>query len=226
MVGQPGLGFLEQTMRQGAGLLDIEAAILATVDVTPGKLSLGESTAGPQVRALSIVNTANSAVTLDLSHQTALTVGPKNPANFATVSAWLSDATATFSADSVTIPARGRTTVNVTITPATEASAPAQSQYGGYIVLTPQGGGEALSVPYAGFIGDYQSLAVLTPTVNGFPWLAKLAGGIFTNQPAGATYTLVGDDVPQILFHLDHHSQQLEFLVTATNGQCLPLHRE
>ena len=217
--GNPTLGFLEQTVRQGAGLLDIEAAILAPVDVVPGKLNIGESTAGPQVRTLTISNPGNSAVTLDLSHQTALTVGPKNPANFATVSAFLSDAGAAFSVNPVVVPARGSATVNVTITPATEASAPAQSQYGGYIVLTPQGGGEELSVPYAGFIGDYQSLGVLTPTAFGFPWLAKLTGGTFFNQPTGATYTLVGDDVPQILFHLDHHSQQLEFLVTSTNGQ-------
>lgn len=217
--GNPTLGLLDYTVRQGAGLLDIDAAILAPVDVVPGKLNLGESEAGPQVRTLTISNPGNSAVTLDLSHVAALTVGPKNPANFAAVSAFASDASASFSANPVVVPARGSATVNVTINPATTNSAPAQSQYGGYIVLTPQGGGDDLSVPYAGFIGDYQSLAVLTPTVNGFPWLAKLAAGTFTNQPSGATYTLVGDDVPQILFHLDHHAQQLEISVTGTNGQ-------
>ncbi|HUG99333.1 MAG TPA: S8 family serine peptidase, partial [Gammaproteobacteria bacterium] len=39
----PQFGLLDNVHRQGAGLLDIEDAILATVDVTPGKLSLGES---------------------------------------------------------------------------------------------------------------------------------------------------------------------------------------
>jgi subtilisin family serine protease len=223
--GNPALGFLEQTNRQGAGLLDIEAAILATVGVTPGKLSIGESETGPQVRTLTLKNVGTSSVTLDLSHVAALTTGPKNQTNFAAVTAHVSDAAVAFSINSVTVPAGGSTTVNVTFTPATTASAPAHSQYGGYIVLTPQGGGEALSVPYAGFIGDYQTVPVLTPTVNGFPWLAQLApcvpppGLCFFNQPGGATYTLVGDDVPQILFHLDHHSQRLEFLVHSTSGQ-------
>jgi hypothetical protein len=45
--------------------------------------------------------------------------------------------------------------------------------YGGYIVLTPQDGSPLYRVPYAGFKGDYQSIQVLTPTANGFPWLAK-----------------------------------------------------
>jgi len=214
--GNPALGFLEQTVRQGAGLLDIEAAILATVDVRPGKLNLGESTAGAQTRTLTISNTGSSSVTLGLSHVAATSVGPLSQTNFATTGTFLSDASAVFSADSVTVPAGGSTTVDVTITPAT---APAQGQYGGYIVLTPEGDGEDLSVPYAGFIGDYQSLPVLTPTANGFPWLAQIVGTSFFNRPDGATYTMVGDDVPQFLFHLQHHSTRLEFTVQATNGQ-------
>ena len=41
-------------------------------------------------------------------------------------------------------------------------------------MFTPQGGGQVYRVPYAGFKGDYQSIQVLTPTANGFPWLARL----------------------------------------------------
>ena len=41
--GNPGLGFLDNVHRQGAGMLDIDDAILSTANVTPGKLSLGES---------------------------------------------------------------------------------------------------------------------------------------------------------------------------------------
>ena len=54
-------------------------------------------------------------------------------------------------------------------------------------------------VPYAGFIGDYQSIQVLVPTANGFPWLAKLTGASYFNQPAGASYSMVGDDIPFFL---------------------------
>lgn len=215
--GNPTLGFLDNVHRQGAGLLDIDDAILATVDVTPGKLSLGESEAGPQTRTLTIRNSGASAATLDLSHVAALSTGPKSQANYATVSYTTSDASATFSAASVTVPAGGSATVDVTITAAT---GPNQGQYGGYIVLTPQGGGQAYQVPYAGFIGDYQSLPVLTPTVNGFPWLSQIVGGFFENRPDdGAVFTMVGDDVPQFLFHLDHQSERLEFTVQDITGQ-------
>lgn len=212
----PALGFLDNAHRQGAGLLDIDDAILATVEVSPGKLSLGESEAGPQTRTLSIRNKGVSSVTLNLSHVAAISTGPKSLTNYATVSYFGSDATASFSADSVTVGPGGDASVDVTITAAT---GPNQGQYGGYIVLTPEDGGQSYRVPYAGFIGDYQTLQVLTPTANGFPWLSQIVGGFFENRPTGATYTMVGDDIPQFLFHLDHQSARLEFTVKDITGQ-------
>lgn len=215
--GNPALGFLEQTFRQGAGIVDIEDAILATVDVLPGKLSLGESEAGPQTRRLTIRNRGSSPVTLDLSNQTTLGVGPKNATNFATIATVVNDASVAFSAPSVTVGPGGTETVDVTVT---APGGPNQGQYGGYVVLTPQGGGRALRVPYGGFVGDYQSLAVLTPTANGFPWLARLnaAGTSFSNLPTGGIFTMVGNDTPQFLVHLDHQSQRLELTVVRTDG--------
>ena len=90
--------------------------------------------------------------------------------------------------------------------------------YGGYVVLTPQGGGETLRVPFAGFKGDYQSTPVMTPTPNGFPWLAQLAGGFYNNRPNGGTFTMVGDDIPYFLLHFDHHVQKMVFSVTRAAG--------
>ncbi len=66
------------------------------------------------------------------------------------------------------------------------------------------------SVPFSGFKGDYQSTQVLTPTANGFPWLAQLVGSTYFNRNAtGATYTLVGNDIPFFLMHLDHLSRRI-----------------
>ncbi len=64
-------------------------------------------------------------------------------------------------------------------------------------------------MPYAGFIGDYQSIQVLTPTANGFPWLAQLVGASYSNRPAGETYSMVGDDIPFFLMHFDHQSERI-----------------
>ncbi len=209
--GNPGLGFLDNVHRQGAGMLDIDDAILATTEIEPGKLALGESEGGPAVQTLTIDNNGPTDVTYNLLHVPALstrgsTFAPSFTTGFASVA---------FSASSVTVPAGGTATVDVTIT-ANPALAD-RSQYGGYIVFTPQGGGQVYRVPYAGFKGDYQSILVLNPTPFGFPWLAKLSGGFFFNQPGGATYTLTGDDIPFILVHLDHQVRRLRMEVFDAN---------
>jgi minor extracellular serine protease Vpr len=95
------------------------------------------------------------------------------------------------------------------VTVTANAALPDDSLFGGYVVITPGGIGEAVHVPYFGLKGDYQSIAVLTPTANGFPWLAKLSGGLYFNQPAGATYTLQNGDLPYFLLHFDHQAASL-----------------
>ncbi|HWM94529.1 MAG TPA: S8 family serine peptidase, partial [Thermoanaerobaculia bacterium] len=215
--GNPGLGFLENVHRQGAGMVQVADAVQTTSSVTPSKLALGESEAGPATRTLTVRNDGPVAVTYNLAHASALATGPNTfvPAFFN------APASVTFSSPTVTVAAGGIATFDVTISP--NAGLADRSIYGGYIVLTPQAPGQQLSVPFAGIKGDYQSIQVLVPTVNNFPWLAKLAAGVFTNQPAGATYTLVGDDVPFLLVHFDH--QSTKFLVEvrdAASGQ--PVH--
>ena len=214
--GNPGLGFLDNVHRQGAGMLDIDDAILATTKVTPGKLALGESQAGPQTRTLTLTNTEPSAVTYDLAHTGALATGPNTftPAFFA------SFASVTFSAPSVTVPAGGSATVEVTVT--APAGLADKGVYGGYIAFVPQGDGQAYRVPYAGFKGDYQSIQVLTPTANNFPWLAQATsctrfmenecagGGSFAKREAGAVFTMAGAlSMPFFLAHFDHQSENL-----------------
>jgi minor extracellular serine protease Vpr len=200
--GNPGLGFLDNVHRQGAGMLDIPAAIAATARVTPSKLALGESEAGPALRELTIENQGDQAVTYTLSHAPALSTGgstfsPGFFAGFATVA---------FSEPSVTVPAGGSTTLNVTVT--ANPALPDRSQYGGYIVATGDNG-SVLRVPYAGFKGDYQSIVALTSAGFGLPWLASLSDGFFFNEPDGATFSMIGDDIAYVLFHLDHQVQRL-----------------
>lgn len=213
--GNPAAG-LDNVHRQGAGMVAIDRALATTGRVSPGKLSLGESETGPATRTLVIENTGAASATYDLSHVAAISTGPNTfTPTFAT-----SDTTATFSSASVTVPAGGSASVDVTINPAT---GPNKGIYGGYIVLTPEGGGETLRVPYAGFIGDYQSIQVLTPTANGFPWLAQLVGTSYFNRPAGGTYTMTGNDIAYLLVHLDHPSRLLKVeIFDATTGA--PVH--
>jgi minor extracellular serine protease Vpr len=212
--GNPGLGFLDNVNRQGAGMLQIDKAILTTSIVEPSKLSLGESQAGPSTRSLKITNSGKKSVTYTFSFVNALSVGKTFTPAF-----YMSDAGVTFSAAGLTVKAGRSADVKVTITPATS---PDKAQYGGYIVITGNDG-SVLRVPFAGFIGDYQSIQALTPTAYGFPWLAISYGGSYygpVTGPADWVYTMVGEDVPTLLIHFDHQVTRLVLEVyDANTGQ-------
>ncbi len=211
-----GAPFLEFVHRQGAGMVDIDDAILSTTTVSPGKISLGEGSGG--TATLSIANNGASAETYTLSHAPALNTGPttSSPFGFAVQTGFSS---VSFSAPSVAVAAGGVGTVGVTITPNPNPLIAQQAQYGGYIVLTTSGG-QVYRVPYAGLKGDYQSIVVLHPTANGFPWLAKRTATSYVNQPAGATYTFVNGDIPYFLAHFRHQARNAVFTVlNAATGQ-------
>ena len=210
--GNPALG-LETVHRQGAGIVQIDDAVQATTKVEPGKLSLGESEFGAVTRTLTLENNGSSDVTYDLSNVSAVaTGGATNSPSFFT-----GNNSAVFSVPSVTVPAGGSASVDVTIAPA--GSLPDKSQYGGYIVFTPQGGGEIYRVPYAGFKGDYQSIQVLTPTAFGLPWLARLSGANFVKQADGATFTMKDGDIPYFVAHFEHQARLLRIEVFDTSGK-------
>lgn len=213
--GNPGSGLLDSTFRQGAGMIDIVAAATTKQFVVPAKISAGESDAGPTVKRLTVRNDAAVPVTYALGHE----AGVATTGNVRTTStAWTiggsfnAPATVSFSAPTVTVPAKGMATVDVTI--AANAGLVNQGMYGGYITLTPQGGGAtSLIVPYAGFKGDYQSIQVLNPGTNGFPWLATQNGSSYTRcaAPAGCSYTMATAATrPYVLYHLAHYARYLK----------------
>ena len=125
-----------------------------------------------------------------------------------------------FSRTTVTIKRSGSESVDLTFTPPAGSILDDGGLYGGYIVATPQSGGQPVRVPYVGFKGDYQAIQILAPTADGFPWLAKLDEGYFYEQPTGATYGMVGDDIPWFLVHFAHNAEQVVLeAVNATTGK-------
>lgn len=196
----PGYGLLDHVHRQGAGMVDIDDAILTTTKIEPGKLSLGEGQAGPTARTLTVENNGPDAVTYDLSHVSAIaTTGTWSE----DLGFWLTNESVDFGASSVTVPAGGTATVNATIYPPT---GPDLGTYGGYIVLTPQDGGQTYCVPYAGFVGDYQALPVLTANPHGLPWLI-----------GGPTYTMEDGSYPEFWVNLGHQVRKLRMEVFDDN---------
>ena len=209
--GNPDLGFLDNVHRQGAGMMQIDKAILATTRVEPAALALGESEAGPATHRLTITNNDSSPVTYKLSHIPALSTGgstfaPGFYAGFAEVS---------FSTDELTVRRNGKVDVTITANP----SLPDGGVYGGYIVLTGDNG-EVIRVPYMGFKGDYQAMTVLEPNPYEMPLLARLVGDTYYIQPDGAVFTLQDGDIPYILAHFHHQSRLVRAdILDAETGQ-------
>jgi len=216
---------LEPTWRQGAGLAQIVDAVSTPAWVSPSKISLGEGTGGAS--QLTVTNGGTAPVTYDLSEVTTVGTGPSAmvyPFNFSYLPG---TNTATFDSSSVTVPAGGSEAVNVNIQAGAWRD---KSLYGGYVVLTPRGGGVTLRVPYVGFFGDYQSLPVLTAANCGLPAVFQvragsgdtcLGAGISRLGTAGATFTLRGSDIPILLFHLNHQVRKLNIQVFKADGSAV-----
>lgn len=214
-----GNGYIEPVHRQGAGMLDIDASILATTAVTPGKLSLGESEHGPVTATLTVTNDGDADVTYATSVVDAVATSG-NP----DVPSFLLGGTTVEMPESVTVPAGGSAELTVSIDPDEELEAEL-AQYGGFVVLTPTEG-EPLSVPFAGFAGDYQALP-LFGEFNGqqFPALGELtacnriigtdcvAGGSWELVDAGHVYSMKNGDVPSVVFHMEHPAEKITMRV-------------
>jgi hypothetical protein len=220
---------LEPTWRQGAGLSEIVPAVQTPAWVTPSKISLGAGNGGSA--QLTVTNGGTTPVTYDLSEVSTIGTGPSTaagavyPFNFSYL---VGTNTATFSSPSVTVAPGASATVTVNIAAGAWRD---KSLYGGYVVLTPRGGDDTLRVPYVGFMGDYQSLPVLTSGGCGLPAVfqlkagasdACLGSGVSRLGATGATFTLEGTDFPILLYHLNHQVRQLNVQIYKADGS--PVH--
>jgi len=221
--GNPASGQFDVVHRQGAGMINIDKAINAPARVSPGKLSLGEDNGQPVVRTLTVKNLTNNPVEYTLSHSAAVsTTAFSTSSNPTGSSAFLvptnsaaAPATVTFSVPTISVPAKSTATFDVTIT--ANANLPQRGLYGGWVVLTDQAGYK-LRVPYQGLKGDYQSIKVLTPTSNNFPWLAYASNGSYFNAQSGTQFSLQNGQVPYILAHFDYQVRTYRMTAISRSG--------
>ncbi|MFT3888713.1 MAG: S8 family serine peptidase [Arachnia sp.] len=214
----PDLGILDAAHRQGAGLIQIDSAILTDTTVSPSKLSAGESADGRFRKTLTIKNTSRYPGVWTLSKVDAISTEPSQWQNNLVPA--LYDSKVTFSKTKVRVPAHGKARVTVTIAP--DAEAPEGTVYSGYIVLTSKEG-TTLRVPFAGMAGDYGNLDVF-PNLedSGLPALvevqcAKWFEGecvdpdveIFDPQP-GKVFR-GGEDPATIVAHVAYPVRRLTF---------------
>ena len=209
-----GLGFGDPTHRQGAGMLNLPAAINAVTTAEPSKLSLGESEQDSVTETITVTNNSDVPRNYDLSALTGV-VATDHVLDF-----WLPETTnVTFDRPTVTVEARSSATFSVTITAPEDV--PDATIYGGFIELSPQtSDSNMVRIPFAGFKGDYQDLPVLgvapfltdtdsTVTVDGDPPNVPIYLSEVETIEAGQRYSMVGSDVPTFAFGLQHQAQRV-----------------
>ncbi len=182
--GAPTLGYLDYVARQGAGPArhrrrdprndddhSREALAGRQRRVRPGspRARRGDDEVGGGPRTLTIDNDGSQTVTYTLSNVDALAVagrefGAEHPEPGASTVAFEQDGEPV---TSITVRAHRTAKLDVTITPNPALSEGAV--YGGYLVFTPDVGDAPLRVPYAGYKGDYQAVAAMTPTTQRLP---------------------------------------------------------
>ncbi|MDI1479838.1 S8 family serine peptidase [Polyangium sp. y55x31] len=212
----PSTGILDSAHRQGAGLIRVDKAAVATASVWPSRIALGETT-GPTTQTITLKNDGAEPITYDVSHQP----GASSLGTYGTPAALSkTDAppSAEFSAVSVTVPAHGTATVDVTITP--NPNLPDRGVYGGFVKFAQTGGNTTLRVPYIGFKGDYQSIVALVPTASGFPWLSRqMDATTYNKMSEGAVFTMSGtSNVPNITVHLEHQVSTIKVDIAEATG--------
>jgi subtilisin family serine protease len=229
-------GRRDGTAHQGAGLININKAINAPTSVLPSKISLGDGHGGTATLTLS--NTSSSAITYTAGSGSALVQEPylsdgvtlgHTPYTFGQFFAGNSLTFTGLTSGRVTVPAGGTATVGVTIA---EPGWDDTTLYGGYVLFTPVGGGQQLSVPYGGFVGDYQAIDPIQSGGCSLPTLAHLGSATdkitcdtgkdpltgFTAARTGGAWSK--QDPVALLWHFDHQVQQLTVtLVDAATGQ-------
>ena len=172
--------------RVGAGLVDAQGAttsfvypsVVGAANPSRPKADLGEGTSGWSFQ-VTLTNVSDSARTYTLGGQ-ALSEKVESMLLSHHSTNWAGKGIdLTFSADSVTVPAKGDATVTVTVTPRSAFSsyaaqnAPKGTFIDGAVTFTSADGAPNLTVPYVGFYGSWGAPAIfdlVTPDnhINGY----------------------------------------------------------
>ncbi|MFK5645811.1 S8 family serine peptidase [Ornithinimicrobium sp. LYQ121] len=222
----PGAG-LEVVHLQGAGMIQVDEAILADVVASPGLIQLGQQLIGEtSTNTITLTNTGTESKTFTVEHTPAVsTEGTANDFGY------YLDAATVVVQPVVTVPAGGSATVPVTVTPPEYGMT-----FGGYISFDDPTGID-YSVAYGGSSFDLQDREVLADMVNAdgstlleLPALLELAtcdrflgvdcvdpNGDYNLVGEGNVYEMAGNDVPTVAIHFEHQARRMEWEVYRAN---------
>jgi minor extracellular serine protease Vpr len=208
--------------RQGAGMIDVRAAVSTPVRISPAKISLGETETGSSRSVtLTLTNMTRQAVTYTLDSQSALTAFSAYP-NAQTVQMASADIVTTTGVPTITVGPNRTARVTVTITP------PQGTQgdlYGGYIRFSNDAGFPALRVPFMGYLGDYQADSLLPFNIYEFPWLAELSDDGFLYKMDAMTLNPLTGKQAYVLFNLARQASKVRLTARSVSSRGRPGYR-
>ncbi|KAI9187917.1 hypothetical protein H9P43_002308 [Blastocladiella emersonii ATCC 22665] len=194
----------ESVMRQGAGLVDVDAFLANRIDIAPSKLELGDAPGWPnadiKTATLRVRNSGDRTVTFDLTHEPARAVLPESGSTTAVISSSTFAPDVSFSPRSVTVAPGAVVVVTVTVNPNQAAPRPPgapvsprqpgvneQWLTSGYIRFTPRdpapdGSAAALHVPYSLMVGNYAAHPVLVHPPEDTSYLTHGRTDLFTQS--------------------------------------------
>lgn len=222
----------EAVFRQGSGLVNVAGALSAGVTASPSVLKLGEGSSHKV--SITLTNKTSQTLTYKPSRLSGVSAAASTDASKSSVGTTtplydFGDVGFTSYSKSVTIKPGKSAKVSVKLTAPTKIlKGKAGMLYGGWVQFTTTGAGNAVSVPFAGMRGDYQSVKVLNkfqPVIDsaGNTWKLPALGyvdnlGNLNPYYSGTTrtYTLDPDtsDVPLVLYHLDYPASDVQLKVT------------
>ncbi|KAJ3218460.1 hypothetical protein HDU67_005556 [Dinochytrium kinnereticum] len=166
-----GTELVDSVSYQGAGLIDVYAAIMSKTVVTPSRLAFNDTKNIKQHYKLTVKNAATVPLSYTVGHQPALQVTPFVDGDDASQPAggqsYTADyATIRFSRNNdlvdtlnFTLKAGESRDFNVHVQPPGKATAGLYPIYSGYVVVKVDGD-KVASVPYAGLVGDWRQAPV------------------------------------------------------------------
>lgn len=219
----------EAVFRQGSGLVNFANALGATVTASPSTIKLGEGTS--HTVTISLTNKTAGTLTYKVARisgvSAAASTSGGNEVGTTTPNYGWSDVG--FKASkSVTVKAGKTVKVKVKITAPSVLKGKAGMLYGGWVQFTTTGAGNTVTVPFAGLRGDYQAVKLLNtfePVIDAdgntwsLPSLGYYQNGFNAETVSGRVFTMLGDDVPLVLYHLDYPASDVTMKITNTKSK-------
>ncbi|WP_158645652.1 S8 family serine peptidase [Stackebrandtia albiflava] len=155
--GAPADG-LHPVAQQGAGLIDLPAALATRTTVSPAKLPLGELEGATVTREVTLTNTGLLPAIYRVDTEAGHGAAPPYTSEYTLVTA---DAEVQVRR-TVVVPPHGSTTVRIRI--GQPENVPDGTVFGGWVEFDPLFFGESSRVSYMGVSGDWHAVSAINPT--------------------------------------------------------------